>query len=150
MGYPGSEGQSPNVQGSNSPAQGGGPSPQGGSPSLEGGGGPSPQGGEDVYDTTVLANYLSDFKGQPMKNTGIRVVHSASGSDFNLSRIFLFVKEDHPEFFTKTGIFDTNKMTIKDRLVEDIRGLEKNYPDNLTSRKSPNELWEIAQSRKNN
>jgi hypothetical protein len=34
--------------------------------------------------------------------------------------------------------------------VENIRGLEKNYPDNFPTRMSPKELWEKAQTRINN
>lgn len=137
MGYQGSDGQSPNVQGSNSPLpQGGGPSPQGGGPSPQSGG-PSPQGAEHTYDTTLLANHLSNYIGQPLINAGISQVNHTGYTNSYVSRIFWHVKNEHSEFFSRSEIDATLRMTIKEKLVDNIRGLNKDYPDNWPSRKSP-------------
>lgn len=150
MGYPGSDIASPNVQGSNSPLpQGGGPSPQGGSPSPQGGDS-LPNSSEHVHETTVLANFLSNFLNQRIRNTGIKLAHPSPEHDPNISRILLYVRNDHPEFFTSKGITEFAKMTIREKFVEDIRGLEKDYPNLWPSRMSPKELLAIRDSRLNN
>lgn len=160
MGYPGSEGQSPNVQDSNSPGQGGGPSPQGGGPSPQGGGSspqgggtsrsPLPNGSEHVHETTKLANYLNHFLGQPMRNTGIQLDKVSPEHNPTLGRIMLHVRMDHPEYFGNKGIRSFSEMTVNEEFVYNIRGLEKDYPGFFPSRKNSTELLEIANSRRNN
>lgn len=146
MGYPCSEWQSPNVQGSNSPAPGGGPSPQGGGPSRS----PLPNASEHVHETTILANYLNQFLGQPMRNTGIQLDKASPEANPMLGRIMLHVRMDHPEFFSKTGLRSFSEMPVKEEFVSKIRGLEKDYPYLLPARKNHKELLEIASSRWNN
>jgi hypothetical protein len=90
---------------------------------------PSESPAETKTDTERLHDFLSQFEGKLVRETGIKL-RSVGSLDDELkehSRIFAHVKHDNPNFFTSHELSTPSQTRLDSTFLNKIDGLKKNY-----------------------